>query len=313
MKIIPLIMLVICLAFLNLANAQKKALIHETSGIDSKVVVTPETIPEKFTVDLNGPSKTTDFEVNVPGKSTIHIKIKPVEGKKEAEVIIKKGNDSSEPGQKVTVMKGDSPDVTSSYRPDVVEPVFKTGLSASDAIEFVSKSKISPVIQSFGGQISKSNINLMIYEKIGFNALSLPIFKDGEPTYSFAVVYKFPSKHDETVLFRLLGDRQIELVDGKTGEKGILRFTEDGQLKTGSPETSWLFPSFVGKAYAFDFGPILECIATVAEKTPDWGPACVGCFIAVKKFSPKLITAACLNCFYELIGMAGSCYKIFVR
>jgi len=305
-----IVTLIILSAFLNFANAQDRATTPPTYRGDLREIITTKEFPKEIIIDRSNSPKTVTIDTGVPGEPPIDIKIEAVEGGDKAKITIKKGQISLQAGQKGKETGLTIQETLVPYRPTEVKPMDLSSTTASDAMSFIGTSAIYPLIEKAGAKLSESDITFVNYDKKGFSLINFPILKDGKPTDSFVVVYKF-ARADASVLFRFPGKREVELVDGKTGQKTTLEFTPEGQLKTGSAKSSWLFPSFVGNAYAFNWERIDGCIAHLLKRAPEWGPMCSGCLVGIigKKFQKAL----CMGCVYELMGIVGTCYRMLIE
>jgi len=283
MKAKLLIILSILLIVADLAHGQEKPKIIVTDKppgrefitpgtMPKEILIKPNTLPKRITVDpglVGTPATDLDFTKDEKGEIKITIK--------EREIRFRPAN--------VQKIGGEMPEV-------------------KVALTKVFGSKVYPVIKETMGQIDNANIEVVKYDKQEFELLYIPVVRGRKPADSFIGVYKF-AKQEKVVLYQLHKEKQIEMIDGTTGEKIILNFTDKGQLISSIliPKTPWLSFLLASKAYALEWKEIKDCIGAILKEAKDWIPTCASCVIS------KFKGPTCKLCIYQFMGIAGECIQ----
>jgi hypothetical protein len=307
-----LIVISILLSFFSLANSQelpkrtdKGELITKDIGTTKeplkipvttkpilKDVVTPEQMPKEITIDRKRGTKKIRIDPGTPGSPAIDMEIIQEPDKEKVTIKFMKKEYTFRP--------------SSIQRLEMKDPILQGVCSA------ITQSKVYPQIKAMGGQIFGPKKFLIDYKKQNFKVLPIPVLKDGNLTDTMVCFYKF-EKADNVVLFRLLEKRQLEITNGTTGEKVLLSFTPEGELKLSFLKQHKVTASFLSarEAYALEEGWIKECLGSIFKDHPDWGVRCFACIMSLFTKRAWLISSTCSDCFNQLLGIVGNCIQAF--
>ena len=276
-----LLVIFLCLfGFTNLANSQEQKKLIDMGKPSSREIITPGEMPKTIIIKEGTKWKELTIDTMTPGLPVTDIKV--IKGPK-GEI------DITFAPRKVP------------FRPDVVQYVGRA--DAMWAVDTVMASEIYPMMESGGWKMATADFKLAKYEKQEFDIIFMPLVKKEKKVDSFVALYKFAEK-EKIILFNLLEKSQIELVDGTTGEKTLLKLPPEGQIISSItiPQKSQLYSLLISEAYAVEWKGIVKCIVQILKKTPDWGPACGWC--ATTRFR----SPTCKVCLMQLAAIVGDCY-----